>query len=259
MSNCTVYIDEAGDLGINKGTQWFVLSAVVVDKADEPQIRAKVNHIRMQLNVREIHLQKISDFLKRAFIVREINAEAFTYMNILVDTRKFNSAKISSPLVAYNYVCKYLLERVSLFLEETERVGDIVLSARGTKRDGELIQYIEDKLMPYPYNSINAAVFEKVTAKTAPTWDMLQLADICATTMFLTYEINWLGFCQPCFSYMMQNHLFTRDGRIENYGIKFFTNDMRPNIEELRHKRICGVQQKRKNPRCDFHTTDTLT
>lgn len=29
---CTVYIDEAGDLGCNRGTQWFVLSAVIVDK-----------------------------------------------------------------------------------------------------------------------------------------------------------------------------------------------------------------------------------
>lgn len=29
-TNCTVYIDEAGDLGINRGTQWFILSAVIV-------------------------------------------------------------------------------------------------------------------------------------------------------------------------------------------------------------------------------------
>lgn len=27
-ANCTVYIDEAGDLGIGRGTRWFVLTAV---------------------------------------------------------------------------------------------------------------------------------------------------------------------------------------------------------------------------------------
>ena len=26
---CTVYIDEAGDLGIGRGTHWFVLTAVI--------------------------------------------------------------------------------------------------------------------------------------------------------------------------------------------------------------------------------------
>lgn len=29
MGDYTVYIDEAGDLGIGKGTRWFVLSAVL--------------------------------------------------------------------------------------------------------------------------------------------------------------------------------------------------------------------------------------
>lgn len=32
MSDCTVYIDEAGDLGYQRGTRWFVLSAVIVEK-----------------------------------------------------------------------------------------------------------------------------------------------------------------------------------------------------------------------------------
>ena len=45
MSNCTVYIDEAGDLGVNRGTRWFVLTAVVVNHADEPDI-AYALHLR---------------------------------------------------------------------------------------------------------------------------------------------------------------------------------------------------------------------
>ena len=118
MSECTVYIDEAGDLGIGRGTQWFVLSAVIVEKSNEPQIRLKMNEIRNRLNVKEIHLRKIQDFYKRGLIVRELNQTDFTYMNILVDTNKFDAKKIPSPIIAYNYVCKYLLQRVSWFLEE---------------------------------------------------------------------------------------------------------------------------------------------
>lgn len=240
MSDCTVYIDEAGDLGINKGTKWFVLSAVVVDKSDEPSIRAKLNTIKSRLNVQQIHLRTIQDFYKRAVIVQELNGENFTYMNILVDTTKFDISKIPSATVAYNYVCKYLLQRVSWHLEKHGKMGDIVLSARGTSRDGELITYIKDKLLPYPGNSINAAVFNKISAKSAGSWDLLQLADVCATTMFTTYEENRYGFTTPCYSTAMNSHLYRKHGKVNSYGIKFFTPDMKPNIAELRKTRICA-------------------
>lgn len=240
MSDCTVYIDEAGDLGINRGTKWFILSAVVVDKTAEPPIRAKMNQIKSRLNIGEIHLRKIQDFYKRALIVQELNDEDFTYMNILVDTSKFDATRIPSPLIAYNYICKYLLQRVSSYLEERGKVGDVVLSARGTSRDGDLIQYISGKLLPYPKNRINPAVFGKISAKTAASWDLLQLADVCATTMFLTYEINSMGFCTPCYSLTMQKHLYRKNGRLDRYGIKFFRSEMRPDIQELRKHRICA-------------------
>ena len=70
-----VYIDEAGDLGIGRGTRWFVLTAVVVKKTVEPQIRARMTAIKACLNVREIHLRKITEFYKRAFIVRELRIQ----------------------------------------------------------------------------------------------------------------------------------------------------------------------------------------
>lgn len=101
MSDYNVYIDEAGDLGIGRGTRWFVLSAVIVAKEDESAIREKMGQIKNRLNVREIHLRKISEFPKRAFIVRELSSQNYTYINILVDTTKFDKAKIPDPLKAY--------------------------------------------------------------------------------------------------------------------------------------------------------------
>lgn len=239
MSDYTVYIDEAGDLGIGKGTRWFVLSAVIVAKEDEPAIREKMGQIKNRLNVKEIHLRKIPDFQKRGFIVRELNDQNYTYINILVDTTKFDKTKIPDPLMAYNYVCKYLLERVSLFLVERGKVADVMMSARGTARDGELIKYIKEKLLPYEKNSINSAVFNKITARGAGEWELLQLADVCATTMFLTYEVNGFGFSTPCFSSAMANHLYRYRGLLDSYGIKFFTNDMKPDVGQLKVTRVC--------------------
>ena len=168
-------------------------------------------------------------------------------MNVLVDTNQFDLSKIPTPTIAYNYVCKYLLQRVSWYLKENNLIADIVLSARGTSRDAELIQYISDKLLPYPSNNIYASVFERINAKPASSWDMLQLADVCATTMFLTYETHEYGFCLPCFSMALQGHLYKKNNKVEPYGIKFFQNAMKPDVAELRKRRIC-IQKKERTP-----------
>lgn len=244
MSDCTVYIDESGDLGAQRGTQWFVLTAVVVDKTDEALIRARMNQIKTRLNIKEIHLKKVRDFYKRAFIVHELSDLPFTYMNILVDTNKFDTSKIPSTLTAYNFICKYLLQRVSWYLSENKKEADIVLSARGNSDDNKLIKYIREKLLPYPTNNIDPTVFDKISAKTASSWDLLQLADVCATSTLSAYEIKTYGFIIPCFSIALSEHLYRKDGKLESYGIKFFQNDMKPDIHELKKKRIC-IQKER--------------
>ncbi len=244
MADCTVYIDEAGDLGINRGTKWFVLTGVIVDKKDEPEIRTRMAAIKTRLNLHEIHLRKTSDFMKRAVIVRDLAEMPFTYMNVIVDTSKFDVSKIPDPLIAYNYVCKYMLQRASWFLRDDGKTADIMLSARGTSRDGELIEYIKTKLLPFPANGIDENLFENISAKTAATWDMLQLADVCATSTFLAYEVNGWGFCTPCYMSALSKHLYSRNGRIDTYGIKYFVNDMRPNMEELRALRVCTKKER---------------
>jgi len=246
MADCTVYIDEAGDLGFGRGTKWFVLSAVVVDKNKEPEIRNVMNQIKATLNVREIHLCKIREFFKKAYIAKELSGQDFVYMNVLVDTTKFDVSKIPNPMIAYNYVCKYLLQRVSWYLHAQGKTADIVLSARGTSRDGELITYIKEKLLPYKYNDIKSEHIKNITAKSAGSWDMLQLADVCATTLFNAYEPTTLGFCVPCYSLALESHLYRagKRHRVDSYGIKFFTGDMKPDVAELRKLRVCAKKER---------------
>ncbi len=239
MSDCTVYIDESGDLGCKRGTKWFVLSAVVVDKKDEPKIRANLSQIRTRLNLKDIHLRELNDFNKRSYVVREINEENFTYVNVIADTDKMDYSKINSTATAYNYICRILLERTSWLLRDTNRTGDIVLSARGTSRDRELIEYIQQKLLPFEDNQIFSAAFEKVCAKSAGSWDLLQLADICATTMFLAYEVNVWGFRAPCYSRVLQPHLYRHGGKVSSYGIKYFQKEMQPEPDELKQNWPC--------------------
>lgn len=245
MANYTAYIDESGDLGMQRGTRWFVISAVVVKKSDEQSIKARIKEIKAKLNINEIHFKNIREFNKRAYIAKELSSEKFCYINVLVDTNLFDKEKIPTPLIAYNFICKYLLQRISMYLSEMNESADIVLSARGTSRDGELISYITNKLLTYPESNVDRKTIGNVFAKTSGEWDLLQLADVCATSTFLAYEEHkQYGFCTPCFYLALQDHLYRKDGKLMSYGIKFFQKEMMPNLSELRQKRICAKKER---------------
>lgn len=244
MGQSTIYIDESGDLGYGTGTRWFVITAVIVEKEKEHSIRQKINTIKNKLNVQDIHLRRISDFHRRSYIVNELDGEDFTYINIIADTNKLDREKIASPTVAYNYMCRMLLERVSWFLRDSGMTANIILSARGTSRDGELIQYIKDRLMSYENKQIKPDVFEKIEAKTANSWDMLQLADVCATTTFLAYEINGWGYRMPCHFSVLKNHLYSHGGDVMCYGIKYFSDEMIPINGEMDRNFPCKIRER---------------
>ena len=241
-SNYTVYIDESGDLGYCRGTRWFVLSGVIVRKTDEKEIRRIIKSIRNRFNYNEIHLKKIDDYRRRLFIARELSKADFRYINILADTKVFSCRRLNGTGNAYNYLCRLLLERVSLALKTVDGCADIMLSARGTSRDAELVSYIKDKLLPYENNVIDEARFGSICAMSSNQWDLLQLADVCATSTFLAYEETEFGFCLPCLALSLAHNLFVYDGKIDGYGLKFVKPTVSPNAKEQQKKRPCTTK-----------------
>lgn len=141
-------------------------------------------------------------------------------------------------VLLYNHACRYLIERVSWLLRDTDRVGDIVLSSRGTSRDSELIDYINNKLLHYSQNKI-ANRFTNISSKSADSWDMLQLADICATSMFYYHEVNSYGFVLPCYTYKLKKFLYQRNGTISKYGMKYYNDNMKPDNTYFSKHMIC--------------------
>lgn len=239
---CTIYIDEAGDLGINRGTRWFVLSAIIVDKDKEDAIRKKIKSVKSELNLNEIHFRNLRNYEQKCYAVSNLSDTDFDLINIIVDTTQLTLNKTdrngSPSIVSYNYCCRLLLERVSWFLRDTDRIGDIVLSSRGTSRDGELIEYINEKLLKYDFNEISNR-FNTIKAKSASQWDMLQLADVCATSIFNYHEPNRYGFITPCYCYRLKSHVYSRSGNTESYGMKYFDSKMKPDKNYFLSKMIC--------------------
>lgn len=138
-TKCTIYIDEAGDLGIGRGTQWFVLTAVIINKATEPHMRNILKTVKKELNLDNIHFRKLRNFEQRAYVVSKICNSDFDYINIILDTSKLDINKLKAnrnalsekpSVILYNHACRYLIERVSWLLRDTDRTGEIVLSSQ---------------------------------------------------------------------------------------------------------------------------------
>lgn len=245
-ANCTVYIDEAGDLGIGRGTRWFVLTAVIVDKQDESHIRGIMRGLKHRLNLDNIHFRKLRNFEQKSFVVSTISGAKFDCISIILDTSMLVPSKLGGShaepvekpsIILYNHACRYLIERASWLLRDTNRIGDIVLSGRGTSRDMELIEYL-NKLISYPQNAISKQ-FTTICSKSAESWDMLQLADICATSMFYYHEVNAYGFTTPCYVYKLRNHIYQRNGLMNSYGMKYYADSMRPSREYFSSHILC--------------------
>lgn len=216
---CTLYIDEAGDLGINRGTKWFVITGVIVKSDEEPEIRKTIQRIRSKLNLHEIHFRKIRNFTGQIFTCKELAQHNFIFISVLLDTSTTN--KFIDSIKSYNYMCRMLIERASWYMRDNNLFGDIVLSSRGTKRDGELINYINNKLLNYDRNEIEKGRIRKVCSKQAPEWDLLQLADVCATATFKAYEPDCNDIIFPCFMSNLSDHLYRYHNKLDSYGIKF--------------------------------------
>lgn len=243
MVDCTVYIDESGDLGYRCGTRWFVLSGVVVDIQTEPVIRNIINSIRNKLNMKEIHFRKIHSFDERCYVVDKLNECDFTYFNIIIDTDKSTLSQDSGAsstdnprILLYNHACRFLLERVSWYLRDSGKNANVILSARGTSRDNDLIDYIKRLISEGTIQHINSG---GVKAKSASKWDLLQLADVCATTSAKLFEFTPLGFRTPCFAYKLRNHLYTYNGQVSKYGLKYYNENMKPSEEFFKSNLIC--------------------
>ncbi len=46
-----VYIDESGDEGINKGSKFFILTAIIVDKEKDLEISKSIDQIKENLEM----------------------------------------------------------------------------------------------------------------------------------------------------------------------------------------------------------------
>lgn len=107
-----VYIDESGDEGINKGSKYFILIAIIVQKDKDLITSKKVDEIKTYLEMNkktQLHWKLIKGYPNKRMIMEVIKKLDIKIINVIVDTK---CIKMIPSNNIYNYFSGYLYERI---------------------------------------------------------------------------------------------------------------------------------------------------
>lgn len=226
-----VYIDEAGDEGFKfqcssgrGSSKFFVLSAIIVKKELDQKLASVVNDLKSILKYQQkdilspLHFYKMSHEKRKVCIKQLVDFKEYTIISIV-----FQKESLTEPLkvksMLYNYACKLLLEKVSIFLKVNEAKANFIFEHRRNTHYDELEIYIR-KVIDYEQYVLSIKPLTKSQSK------CLQLADIVASSTYQAFEPNqYDGDVEPSYFMRMSDNIFTYKGKCLGYGLKLFPSD----------------------------------
>lgn len=215
-----VYIDESGDEGINKGSKYFILTALIVEKTEDLETSKSVDEIKsnLEMNIKsQLHWKLLKGMPNKKMIMDVVSKLDVTIINIIVDT---SSIKFLPSKDIYNYFSGYLYERICWFMNEKNGVANISISSRGNLSKKKLSEYINKK----NHDKVNIDASKIKTIKIIPNErkKLLQLADCCCSALFQSLKYNNDSHFEYIFK--IKDKLYCRKNNILSYGLKLVPN-----------------------------------
>lgn len=229
--NYNVYIDEAGDEGFkfecNSGrgsSKFFVLSAIIVKKELDQQLASIVNELKKILKYQQkdilapLHFCKMSHDKRKVCVNYLEKFKDFTTISVV-----FQKEILKEPLkvksVLYNYACKILLEKVTIFLKSKKAKANFIFEHRRNTHYDELTTYMH-KVIDYRRYVLDIKSLTKSQSK------CLQLADIIASSTYQAFEPNqYDGDVEPSYYMKLIKNIFVYKGKCLGYGLKIFPSN----------------------------------
>lgn len=226
-----IYIDEAGDEGFKftctKGrgsSKFFVLSAIIVKQELDLNLARLVNELKIILKFQRkdmlapLHFYKMSHEKRKACISKLYDFKDFKIISIVFQKENLqNSFKTSSAL--YNYACKVLITKASIFLKQNQAKANFVFEHRRNTHYNEIESYI-NKIIDYNRYVLSIKSLTKAQSK------CLQLADIIASSTFQAFEPNqYDGDIEPSYLLKLKNNFYNNNGKCIGYGLKIFPSN----------------------------------
>ena len=211
-----VYIDESGDEGINKGSKFFILTAIIVDKEKDLEISKSVDQIKenLEMNIKtQLHWKLLKGLPNKKMIMETISNLDISIINIIVDTT--NIKHITSNNI-YNFFSGYLYERICWFMRDHNGKANINISSRGNLSKKSLSEFINSR--NHKKFEIDSTKIKSIKIIPNERKKLLQLADCCCSALFQSLKYN----NKTHFEYIkiIKDKFYSNNGKIMSYGIK---------------------------------------
>ncbi len=230
MKDYNVYIDESGDEGIKKGSKYFILTAVIVEKSKDLETAKKVDVIKQNLEMnikKQLHWKLLRGMPNKNMIMDIVSKLDLVIINVIVDTK---SIKFIPSSNIYNFFSGYLYERICWFMNENQGVANISISSRGNLSKDSLSEYLNDK----NHKKFNIDVSKIKSIKIIPNERkrLLQLADCCCSALFQALKYNNNNH----YKYVLKkkDKIYSKNNNYLSYGLKLVPKESNaPELKEL--------------------------
>jgi len=232
------YIDEAGDEGIGRGTQWFLIGGILVRKDDDLEVSHSVDKVKAAIKQRDmrkaLHWKELSRaHPKRLHIIREFGQLPVDLLVCAMHKPSILEKQVfRRKQWLYNYVTRHLLERVSwLVRDKTKGKGhaDLIFENRAHTSYAEMKAYL-DQLKAEPGTQIYGAVLGDPTSKTKQERKNLQIADAMLGACFAALEPNSYGMTDQAYLPYIRGRFYRRNDNLLSYGFKLLPHDAAESI-----------------------------
>jgi len=222
-----VYIDESGDEGISRGSKYFILTAILVDKKNDLVLARKVDDLKKQLRLdlkKQLHWNKIKGYSNKLEILSFIKKMDLSIINIIIDTSKI---RLIHSNTLYYHFSGYLYERICWYVRDRKAVANLFISSRGDSLSkAKLTEFLQihPKKFTIDYSKINEIKIIPNANKR-----LLQIADCCCSSLgqALKYK-NDLHYHYISF---FSDKFYTYSNKYVGYGLKYVPGNLENPLE----------------------------
>lgn len=237
-----IYIDEAGDEGFkfdgrfgHGSSDFFVLSALIVNKKNDIELAHIVNEIKTILHYQRkdmespLHFYKLSHEKRKVCVSKLLHFKHFSSITIVFNKKELHKI-FEQKQILYNYACKLLLERIIIFLKSKNSNANLIFEHRRNTKYEDLLSYINKALSHKDKYILSVKALTKAQSK------CLQLADIIASSTYKAFEPNqYDGDIEYSYIASLYQNIYAHQGKILGYGLKIFPQDT-PLIEQEKYE-----------------------
>lgn len=224
MNEYNVYIDESGDEGIHRGSKFFILTAILVEKKKDLGISKCVDTIKKSLEISiksQLHWNTIKGYPNKLMIMSNIKEMDLTIINIIIDTSKIKF--INSNHIYYHF-SGYLFERICWFVRDRNAVANINISSRGENLSKEnLIIFLQENNSKF---KIDYTKIKQIKIYPNSQKKLLQLADCCCSALGQALKYNDEKHHKYISS--LENKFYEYNKNYLGYGLKYVPGNITP-------------------------------